>query len=417
MRMPGTVSLVIAGFILFAGPVAASDRLELRDGDRVVFVGGALVEREQEHGYWEALLTSRRRDLNLTFRNLGWSGDTVWGEARAEFGTIEDGYQALLSQVNACQPTVIFLAYGSNESFAGEAGLSDFEKAYERLLDDLAPLKARICVVLPPRAHNAYLSSERLADRNRELERYSAVMRSLAMERNLPIVDLFNTLSSPVMFGGKSPMIALGYEDDGQLDAWGYLATAWPFVEVASRGDSKTTDRVVRQPGDRIEVFGTRVSRAERGDSRIAWTAPAATLPAVPAEGTRRPVNFDSANDVVVGGLAPGKYELRIDGQPVIRATHHQWAAGIDLRRAAPIDEFEALRQAIIKKNELYFHRWRPANTTYLFGFRKHEQGNNASEIPEFDPLVAESERLIAELRHPKTHRYELIRIEDEVQP
>ncbi len=63
-------------------------------------------------------------------------------------------------------------------------------------------------------------------------------------------------------------------------------------------------------------------------------------------------------------------------------------------------------------KNELYFHRWRPQNETYLFGFRKHEQGNNAREIPLFDPLVAAKEAEIARLRVPAEHRYEMIRKE-----
>jgi hypothetical protein len=59
----------------------------------------------------------------------------------------------------------------------------------------------------------------------------------------------------------------------------------------------------------------------------------------------------------------------------------------------------EALRAAILAKNELFFHRWRPQNLTYLTGFRKHEQGQNAKEIVQFDPLVEKAEKEIAELR------------------
>lgn len=57
------------------------------------------------------------------------------------------------------------------------------------------------------------------------------------------------------------------------------------------------------------------------------------------------------------------------------------------------------LNAAVRKKNELFFHRWRPANWTYLFGFRKYEQGQNAVEIPKFDPLIREWEGRIAKLR------------------
>ena len=61
---------------------------------------------------------------------------------------------------------------------------------------------------------------------------------------------------------------------------------------------------------------------------------------------------------------------------------------------AAYSETLDPVRQAIRKKNELYFYRWRPQNETYLFGFRKHEQGHLAPEVPQFDPLVAEKEAL-----------------------
>ncbi|HEX3718823.1 MAG TPA: PVC-type heme-binding CxxCH protein [Verrucomicrobiae bacterium] len=62
----------------------------------------------------------------------------------------------------------------------------------------------------------------------------------------------------------------------------------------------------------------------------------------------------------------------------------------------------EELRRAVIRKNQLFFDRWRPENETYLFGFRKHEQGQNAHEIPEFDPLVDDLDKRIFELRDLK---------------
>ncbi len=63
-----------------------------------------------------------------------------------------------------------------------------------------------------------------------------------------------------------------------------------------------------------------------------------------------------------------------------------------------PTDQMEALRELVVAKNRLFFYRWRPQNETYLHGFRKHEQGNNAKEVPEFDPLVEAKDLEIAEL-------------------
>lgn len=78
--------------------------------------------------------------------------------------------------------------------------------------------------------------------------------------------------------------------------------------------------------------------------------------------------------------------------------------------------QIEELRQAIIAKNELYFHSWRPQNVTYLFGFRKHEQGQNAKETAEFEKLVAAREAEIARLKKPVPHKYELVPAKNEKQ-
>ena len=72
--------LSFAALVIFVSLAGAADKLELKDGDRVVLLGNTLIEREQRHGYWELALTIAYPDKNITFRNLGWSGDTVWGE-------------------------------------------------------------------------------------------------------------------------------------------------------------------------------------------------------------------------------------------------------------------------------------------------------------------------------------------------
>jgi hypothetical protein len=131
--------------------------------------------------------------------------------------------------------------------------------------------------------------------------------------------------------------------------------------------------------------------------------------------------------------MKPGKYRLKIDGKIAPLTNLHRVINGLppqetfdwtgklndnaDFIAAAEgpsHDQVEQLRQTIIAKNELYFHRWRPQNETYLFLFRKHEQGNNAVEIPKFDPLIAEKEKEIAKLRQPVEHVYQLISANEE---
>ena len=57
--------------------------------------------------------------------------------------------------------------------------------------------------------------------------------------------------------------------------------------------------------------------------------------------------------------------------------------------------ELSEIRKEVLAKDELFFNRWRPQNETYLFGFRKHEQGQNAKEIPMFDPLIEKADERI----------------------
>ena len=81
-------------------------KFELKDGDRVVFLGNTLIEREQKYGYWETMLTARYPNRNIIFRNLGWDGDTVWAESRGLFDPPAKGYQRMLEHVGRIKPDV-----------------------------------------------------------------------------------------------------------------------------------------------------------------------------------------------------------------------------------------------------------------------------------------------------------------------
>src|SRR6476620_8390660 len=77
------LTAALASLLLVQAP--ATKPFEFKDGDRIVWLGSTLVEREQRYGYWETALLAANPDKNITVRNLGWSGDTVFGEARGRF--------------------------------------------------------------------------------------------------------------------------------------------------------------------------------------------------------------------------------------------------------------------------------------------------------------------------------------------
>ena len=124
---------------------------EWKDGDRVVLIGDTLIERDQKYGYLETLITAQNPDKTITFRNLGWSGDTVRGLSRARFGPPAEGFQHLKDHVLALKPTVLIVGYGMAESFDGEAGLPGFVSGLNELLDAVDRLQAAADLPLPDR--------------------------------------------------------------------------------------------------------------------------------------------------------------------------------------------------------------------------------------------------------------------------
>jgi putative heme-binding domain-containing protein len=166
--------------------------LELRDGDRIAFVGDGFFERDLESNEIELALTEAHPKLNLTFRNMGWIGDTVYGTARSYFGAPEDGFALLTKQVREFKPTVVFVCYGMNESFDGEAGLPKFREGLKRLLEMIQIDTKRIVLISPLPAENTNLvRGFSPMKRNEALRLYRDAVQAAAVERGMPFVDMF----------------------------------------------------------------------------------------------------------------------------------------------------------------------------------------------------------------------------------
>jgi lysophospholipase L1-like esterase len=175
-----------------AAALAQAPALELRKGDRVVFVGNTLAERLQLDNHFETLLQTREAGLQLVVRNLGWSGDTITLQPRPL------NFADAATHLRGLKADVVLCFFGANESFAGEAGVAQFERDLDAYL--AAHLAARYNGQSAPRvALVSPIAHERLARlpgvdveaRNRELARYTDAMRRAAAVRQVMFVDLF----------------------------------------------------------------------------------------------------------------------------------------------------------------------------------------------------------------------------------
>lgn len=379
MRPTLAVTIVLG----FTPLLAAAEPFRFRAGDRVVLIGGTLIEREQKYGYWETALTAAFPDANVTFRNLGWSGDTVWGESRAGFDTPKEGYKRLIEQTLALKPTVIIIGYGSNESFAGPRGLSAFREQFNKLLNDLAPANPRFILLAPMLLDETRRTQGDPDGRAADISAYAAVIRDIAQGRQAYFVEDYR----PHRYHDHSTT------DDGlHFTALGYRLSADRLLGALQ------CRRLVRP----IDLDGV-IPRRDLQPYLVAPPYPSQTPDGfLPPDCTIRARSLVPSFD----------YMLKIDGRRTLSADAAAWTGdgkkSLVVPQGPSLDQAEQLRRAIVEKNRQFFYRWRPQNETYLFGFRRHEQGQNAQEIPRFDPIVEKLEQEIARLRVPVEHIYEL---------
>ncbi len=402
-------SMIAIAILLLAGPPGWADekpRFELVNNDRVVLIGGTMIERDQTYGYLETRLTRRYPDRNITFRNLGWSGDTVEGISRSGFGSVEDGYKHLVDHILALKPTVLIIGYGANESFEGKAGLPKFVAGLEKLLKAVEPTQARLVFLSPTRQENLGPPLPDPTAHNADLALYRDAIKAEAEKRGAVFLDLFDGLPDGAKATPRQPLTNNGIH----FTSYGY----WRLADLIDK--EQTGTMAGNSPGgidpNPIAVsarFDTSINELKRTDSGAEFRLLDQILPENPSP-VGRATWSGEPRELWVRGLKPGRYALKIDDKPIASADAATWNKGVVMTKGPEFDQIEALRQAINAKNELYFYRWRPQNETYLFGFRKHEQGQNAREIPLFDPLVAAKEAEIARLRVPVPHVYELIR-------
>jgi putative heme-binding domain-containing protein len=303
-------------YLCFLLLVSTASALELKPSDRVVYVGDTLIEREQIHGWFDVMLATRFPHSDVTFRNLGWSGDTPDGKSRLGLSLLQagkepadEGWRQLVIQLRDAEPTVAFLGYGMANSFEGPDGVAEFESNYRKLVNKLRAISPEIrFIFLSPIPHEVLPSPwPDPKPHNQDLSRFAACIAEIAQEQASPFIDFSGLYTDKVQpRSGGEPVAAPLTSNGIHLTGHGYRLLA-----------EALEDQLFHDAG--------------------AW-----------------------------------------------RNSPHS----------------EKLRETIVRKNEAFFHRSRPANMAYIFGFRKREQGKNAAEVFEFDKTVAAEDRNIAMLRH-----------------
>ncbi|HWE00880.1 MAG TPA: SGNH/GDSL hydrolase family protein [Tepidisphaeraceae bacterium] len=405
---------------------AASPKLDLNDGDRVAFLGNTFVEREQKADYIEAMLISHFPGKNIAFRNLGYSADTATGEARGlcagwtQFEAPDKAFERLRKLVAEFKPTVLLINYGMTESFFGPEKLPEFVANYNKMLDALSAAAGGSprLVLMSPNYHEDL--GKPLPDpsaHNKNLRIYSDAIGKIAAQRGALFIDLMALTER----AGKSPDEPFLTWNGIHLTPYGYWRVALDIER--SLGLSPRYWHIKVEAGGAVDdAAGTKLSDVKvQGDAlRFSATDDLLAVTAMPkdplnltggfAVESPLPLPAEAKRTVIVNGLKPGTYELKAGNEILASGTHDAWARGIDVKAGPAGRQAEELRAALIAKDFDYFNYQRPDNDSYIFAFRKREQGRNAVEIPQFLPLVEEKEKQIASLRVPASIAYVLQR-------
>lgn len=343
--------------------------LEFRNGERIVFLGGSLFENELAGCYLEFALTSRWPGRELTFRNIGWTGDNVFGDARSTFTSPPTAYQQLFQQIRSTAPDYVLIAYGTVEAQKGEAGLDEFTNGLEVIIDSIDRLGAQTILLstIPVKLAG---TPENTLTQNRYLKLYSEAISAVASKRKKRFVDLYTPVSA------NEGTI---YADNGiHLNDEGYYYLA------------QVLEKAFGWPGRGERITIDAAEKRDSGGNDVVFTIQEKLLPLpVPASGTAAP----GASVVVqINGLKTGSYTLTENGQQLLTASAEQWAKGIALDKGVSQLQSASVRDSIARKNELFFRQYRPLNRTYILGFREYEQGRHKQGLRDLNPIIARLE-------------------------
>lgn len=187
------LTLCVLTAVMAVQSVGAAERFEFKKNDVVAIYGNGLADRMQHAPWVETVLQSRLKGMNVSFRNMSFSGDMVNKRPRNKGFTNDEEY------LQHVAPDVVFIMYGYNESFAGPAGADAYQGELVKLVEKYRALRkekgvdARFVLFSPIAYENT--GNPNLPDGtelNTNLAAYTQATRRAAAAANATFVDLYS---------------------------------------------------------------------------------------------------------------------------------------------------------------------------------------------------------------------------------
>jgi hypothetical protein len=256
--------------------------------------------------------------------------------------------------------------------------------------------------------------------RNESLRKFSDGLKEVCSRDGATFVDQFDPYMALMLRERASnPSVVIGGGDAVHPGPIGHTVMAWAILKglgatpLVSKAEVDYATKKAATSNCRIESLktGEGVMSFERLDEAL----PMPIDPRAETATKLAPVLEDlDLYELRVTGLPPGSYELSIDGEPATKASAEELAKGVNLAtRSGPIThQAQDVLDLVIKKNNLYFNRWR---NVQLFEFPRWAQSpesekQRTAELARLDQQIAETEAQIDSARQPKKRLFELKR-------
>ncbi|MCX6873104.1 MAG: SGNH/GDSL hydrolase family protein [Verrucomicrobia bacterium] len=404
------LTALVAGSFTALTSRPASAEFAIRDGDRVVLLGDSITEQRQYTTFIETYTLTRFPQWNLTFRNIGWGGDTAQG------GLGRAGRDML-----PLKPTFVTIDFGMNDH--GYRAFDDgiFKNYIDKQTQLTTLLKdqgARVALLTPQPIEDKRPDPDQDV-RNQFLRKMSDGLRDVATKQNVLFADQFDPYMAVMLKARQTdPNAVIGAGDAVHPGPVGQTIMAWAVLKSLGAPAAVSSAELDGNGGKVVAATGCQITGLKVADGGVSFTRKDETLPAPvdPAGETVTkliPLLADlSRYELKVTGLPAPKYQLLIDDQPAATFTAQELAQGCNLTLAAgPITEqARQVRNLVVEKNNLFFNRWRNVQLFSPPDWAKTPafEATREKELAKLDEQIAQTEVKINAARQPQPHAFVL---------
>jgi len=329
-----------------------------KNGDKVLMIGDSITEQYLYSRYVEAWTLTRFPAWNITFVNVGISGDRSTG-----------GNSRFARDVIPNSPTVMTVDFGMNDGGYApfeETGFKNYMGGLQGIADQAKAANVRVAWLTPsPKEEDT--TGPAIKGYNETLEKYSEGVKEIAAKNGnaLFIDQLHPYLTTIDKARAADPKNRIGGGDAVHPGPPGQALMACAILKgmnfpslVASLEINAASGKVVKSQNCKID--GIKVA----ADGKIEFKQLDAALPFFPAEAKPMlqwaPI-LDGMNDyrLKVTGLKPGHYEIKLGGIKVADYSHTELNTGVNLAAAVlatgPIaDQVKTFSDALQAKDNYY---------------------------------------------------------------